>query len=519
MSKLLVIILVLMSFGLQAQISIIGPASPSGNWTTDHNLTETPTGSNVWTGTFALTVGDLKFRQNNDWAVNWGDVTYPSGVGILNGPNIPITQVGLSNITFNINTNEYSFSHINSAPVAADDSGSTAEDTDFNVSSATLLSNDTDIDNDPLSLVSVFNPVNGTVVLSNGQITFTPSPNFYGTASFTYSVSDGFLSDYGQVNIDVFNVNHPPVATDDRGSTAEDTDFNVSSATLLSNDTDIDNDPLSLVSVFNPVNGTVVLSNGQITFTPSPNFYGTASFTYSVSDGFLSDYGQVVVNVLSGNIGIGVSVPIEKLDVAGSIKTTGEIKPNGIGGATNQVLTSNGDGTMHWAIPEANFTHYIGQLYGGGVIVALWKTGTEEHGLIVSSVDLGESIFSNISSTIGMTSQSRSNGITNTNSIVNQTGHTTSAAQMCLDYIFEGFNDWYLPSSWEMNHIIKNAQIINEVLGTTNGINESQFSEYWNSTEYESAGISYGGSADFVSLTVGNRPKSTILKVRAIRKF
>ena len=238
-----------------------------------------------------------------------------------------------------------------------------------------------------------------------------------------------------------------------------------------------------------------------------------------MSDGFLSDYGQVVVNVLSGNIGIGVSVPIEKLDVAGSIKTTGEIKPNGIGGATNQVLTSNGDGTMHWAIPEANFTHYIGQLYGGGVIVALWKTGTEEHGLIVSSVDLGESIFSNISSTIGMTSQSRSNGITNTNSIVNQTGHTTSAAQMCLDYIFEGFNDWYLPSSWEMNHIIKNAQIINEVLGTTNGINESQFSEYWNSTEYESAGISYGGSADFVSLTVGNRPKSTILKVRAIRKF
>ncbi len=231
------------------------------------------------------------------------------------------------------------------------------------------------------------------------------------------------------------------------------------------------------------------------------------------------DYGQVVVNVLNGNIGIGVSVPIEKLDVAGSIKTTGEIKPNGLSGSINQVLTSNGNGAMFWALPTANFTHYIGQLYGGGVIVALWKIGSEEHGLIVSPVDIGESIFSNITSTIGLTAQSKSNGLTNTNSIVNQAGHTTSAAQMCLDYVFEGFNDWYLPSSWEMSHIIKNAQIINEVLGTTNGINENQISEYWNSTEYESIGTSYGGYADFVSLTIGNRPKSNVLKVRAIRKF
>ncbi len=50
-----------------------------------------------------------------------------------------------------------------------------------------------------------------------------------------------------------------------------------------------------------------------------------------------------------GRVGIGTSTPTEKLDVAGNIKTSGEIKPNGNSGTANEVLTSNGDGTMSWA--------------------------------------------------------------------------------------------------------------------------------------------------------------------------
>lgn len=109
MNKLLVLVLVLMSFGLQAQISIIGPASPSGNWTTDHNLTETAAGSGVWTGTFILSVGELKIRENSDWTNNWGNTSFPNGVGVHNGPNIPISPAGTYTITFNRNTLAYSF--------------------------------------------------------------------------------------------------------------------------------------------------------------------------------------------------------------------------------------------------------------------------------------------------------------------------------------------------------------------------------------------------------------------------
>jgi hypothetical protein len=54
------------------------------------------------------------------------------------------------------------------------------------------------------------------------------------------------------------------------------------------------------------------------------------------------------------NVGIGTTSPTEKLDVSGNIKTTGEIKPNGISGQANQILTSNGNGTMQWAAPQSS---------------------------------------------------------------------------------------------------------------------------------------------------------------------
>ena len=59
--------------------------------------------------------------------------------------------------------------------------------------------------------------------------------------------------------------------------------------------------------------------------------------------------GPLFLSAQSGNVGVGVAMPGEKLDVDGNIQLTGEIKLNGSGGTVGQVLTSNGNGTMAWA--------------------------------------------------------------------------------------------------------------------------------------------------------------------------
>ena len=90
------------------------------------------------------------------------------------------------------------------------------------------------------------------------------------------------------------NTNTPPVANPDTVSATPNTALNIPVATLLSNDTDANNDPLTLTGVSNFTEGTAVLNNNGtpsnsaddfITFTPNSGFSGNASFNYSISDG------------------------------------------------------------------------------------------------------------------------------------------------------------------------------------------------------------------------------------------
>ncbi|WP_345774846.1 DUF4082 domain-containing protein [Rhizobium sp. K102] len=82
----------------------------------------------------------------------------------------------------------------NSVPVATDDTGVTLTRNDSVVISiASLIGNDTDPNGDAMTISAVGNAVNGTVTLNkqNGTITFTPTNNYSGPASFTYTLSDG----------------------------------------------------------------------------------------------------------------------------------------------------------------------------------------------------------------------------------------------------------------------------------------------------------------------------------------
>src|SRR5574344_1160261 len=108
-----------------------------------------------------------------------------------------------------------------------------------------------------------------------------------------------------------------------------------------------------------------------------------------------------------------------------------------------------------------NFTHYIGEEYGGGVIFHLWKDNAGvEHGLIVALTDQSMSQWSNVTSAeIGTSAQSLWDGLSNSNSIVGQPGHTSSAAKLCLDLVSGGQSDWYLPSIQELNMLWNNYTV------------------------------------------------------------
>ncbi len=95
-------------FDGSSDIGIIGSATPFG-WNADVDLFQSPLDSNEYYVTLDLLAGEAKFRQNDAWDVNWGAPDFPSGIGVQNGPNIPIPQAGTYEIRFNKSTGAYNF--------------------------------------------------------------------------------------------------------------------------------------------------------------------------------------------------------------------------------------------------------------------------------------------------------------------------------------------------------------------------------------------------------------------------
>lgn len=176
------------------------------------------------------------------------------------------------------------------APIAVNDAFQVLED--GTLGSGTVLSNDTDPDNDGgiLTAQLVSTTSNGTLTFNaDGTFVYTPTPNFNGSDRFTYVVRDaqGNLSNTATASITVTPVNDIPVAVND-GPLAVTTNSSLSvpSRGVLLNDTDVENDPLTASLFVNAVNGDVVLNpDGSFVYTPDANFSGLDTFTYRVSDG------------------------------------------------------------------------------------------------------------------------------------------------------------------------------------------------------------------------------------------
>ncbi len=199
---------------------------------------------------------------------------------------------------------------INDAPNVKNDVITTEEDTAVTID---VLVNDSDVEGDVLSIQSASVPSEqGSVDIVDGKLVFTPAENFNGEATITYIVTDGDLTDEANVTVTVTPVNDSPVAVDDTVSTQEDTAVTID---VLSNDTDVDGDKLSIQSATVPeAQGKVEIVDGKLVFTPAENFNGDAEITYTVTDGQLTDEAKVTVTVNPVN-----DAPTIKVDAVESI--------------------------------------------------------------------------------------------------------------------------------------------------------------------------------------------------------
>jgi Bacterial Ig domain/SprB repeat len=175
-------------------------------------------------------------------------------------------------------------------PVAVDDYYNALINTTV---TGTVASNDTDGDNTTaeLTFLPLTSPTTAQGVIEwdpsyNGAFVFTPTAGFTGTVTIQYQVCDPLdLCDIGILSIYIGDTNDPPVAVFNTTTTNEDTPININ---ILANDTDSDGniDPTTVTITNQPDHGTVSVNptTGELTYTPTSNYYGPDTLIYQVCD-------------------------------------------------------------------------------------------------------------------------------------------------------------------------------------------------------------------------------------------
>ncbi|WP_201595863.1 cadherin-like domain-containing protein, partial [Psychrobacter sanguinis] len=139
------------------------------------------------------------------------------------------------------------------------------------------------VDGDKLTYALAEKAANGTVVVNaDGSYKYAPKANFNGQDSFTYTITDGTETITQTATITVAAVNDLPVSKDTAIKAVEDT----VTTGKLSDATDVDGDKLTYALADKAANGSVVVNaDGSYSYTPNKDFFGTDSFTYTISDG------------------------------------------------------------------------------------------------------------------------------------------------------------------------------------------------------------------------------------------
>ncbi len=168
-----------------------------------------------------------------------------------------------------------------------------------------VLANDSDPDDDTLTVESATTTDGSVEINGDGTLNFVPTPGYTGPAEITYTISDGQGgTDSAIVTVKVTEDkgdNTPPVAVDDAATVDPGDTVDLFP---LANDTDADGDEIVLTGVTAPEgSGTVTIGDeGLVQFTPADGVTGDVILTYTISDGQGgTDEGQITVSVNEGN--------------------------------------------------------------------------------------------------------------------------------------------------------------------------------------------------------------------------
>ncbi len=260
---------------------------------------------------------------------------------------------------------------VNTLANTVNDAYTIAEDGTLTVDAENgVLTNDSDVDGDTLSVALATGPSHGTLTLNtDGSFEYKPEADFHGTDTFTYVVNDGFGdSAAATVTITVSSINDVPVANDDSYSVPVGGTLTVqASSGVAANDTDADGDSLTVSVATGPSNGQLTLNaDGSFTYTPNASFHGTDTFTYTVNDGTVDSAVATVtidVNTLANTVNDAYTIAEDgtlTVDAENGVLTNdsdvdGDTLSVALAtGPSHGTLTLNTDGSFEYK-PEADF--------------------------------------------------------------------------------------------------------------------------------------------------------------------
>jgi hypothetical protein len=200
---------------------------------------------------------------------------------------------------------------VNDPPGPLPDTYTVNEDTLLHVTAAnSVLANDSDVENDPLTAVLFSGPSHALSFAfnSDGTFDYTPAPDYNGQDIFFYSAKDPTSTsiDPAKVTINITPVDDAPRPGTDNYTAFEGHLLTVNAANgVLANDLEVDGPPpapgqaLTITQNTTTAHGTLVFNqaDGSFTYNPFPNFNGPDSFTYFVTDGTTPEVGPVTVNI------------------------------------------------------------------------------------------------------------------------------------------------------------------------------------------------------------------------------